>query len=341
MLNRNSSWKSVLVSCCLLLLTIHPAHAQTAPAPVTPLEKPAAKPIPPSKPAPKPHPPTSTKLPAQPKTTNSATNTAATKTPAPGTQATAPPATATSAKTSPHSNPSTPSHHVPQTAAPNYGNTPVRTDPTAFLNNLLPHPVAETPQVVAPGNTPAENAAEANLANATASLANATATVANAATATVANVANSVANATPSRAAVGSALTQPLNAAGSSSVFRGVIAPQGTGDFRWEDYTLTAYSCYRSGSRVLCDFDITKEQGAEASANMFGNVALVDDGGRITHRHDAYYLATDGKRMPNAYLSTTPVRFIMEFDDATPSNSISLVDGNQRIQNISVAAAPQ
>jgi hypothetical protein len=131
----------------------------------------------------------------------------------------------------------------------------------------------------------------------------------------------------------------PAAAAPASNAARTAPTTQGLGDFRAQDFTLTAYSCYRSGSRVLCDFDLTKQRAAQVNTAAFNNVVLVDDGGKITRRHDAYFMAADGSRMPNAYASATPVRYIMEFDDSTANaSSVSLVRGNERIQNVPVSA---
>src|SRR5262249_17348938 len=63
----------------------------------------------------------------------------------------------------------------------------------------------------------------------------------------------------------------------------------------------------------------------------------VDDGGKITTRHDAYYMGADGTHMPTAFLSTTPVRYIMEYDDVGAQfTSISLINGGDQIQGIPI-----
>ena len=88
---------------------------------------------------------------------------------------------------------------------------------------------------------------------------------------------------------------------------------------------------------MLCDFDLGKTTAAESNSSLFSNVAIVDDGGRITHRKDAYFMGTDGARMASAYISASPaVRYIMEFDDPTNSTSVSLICGDERTQNVPV-----
>jgi hypothetical protein len=118
---------------------------------------------------------------------------------------------------------------------------------------------------------------------------------------------------------------------------RSAVGVQGIGTFRGADFTLTAYRCYRTGTRLLCDFDLTKQNNSQANTAPFYTVALVDDGGKITTRHDAYYMAADGTHMPTAFLSTTPVRYIMEYDDVGAQfTSISLINGGEQIPGIPI-----
>ncbi|HKT48270.1 MAG TPA: hypothetical protein VJP87_12165, partial [Candidatus Acidoferrales bacterium] len=124
---------------------------------------------------------------------------------------------------------------------------------------------------------------------------------------------------------------------GSGANGRSALTTQGVGTFRALDFTLTVYGCYRTGTRALCDFDITKQNNAAIGIGAFAQVAMVDDGGKITARHDAYYLSADGTQMPNAYLSTTPVRYIMEYDNIGQFSTVSLVYGNNRVQGVPVA----
>jgi hypothetical protein len=66
---------------------------------------------------------------------------------------------------------------------------------------------------------------------------------------------------------------------------------------------------------------------------------MVDDGGQITRRH-AYYMGTDGARMQAAYVSTAPVRCIMEFDNVVEQfNSVALVSGSEQIKNVPISAS--
>jgi hypothetical protein len=93
------------------------------------------------------------------------------------------------------------------------------------------------------------------------------------------------------------------------------LATQGLRSFHGADYLMVVYGCYRTGTRVLCDFDLMKLNAAQVGVGPFAAIALVDDGGQITRRHDAYYMGTDGRRMQAAYVSTAPVRYAMEFDN--------------------------
>jgi hypothetical protein len=184
-------------------------------------------------------------------------------------------------------------------------------------------PVAASP---AKGTVPASAAATSSPA------ANAVGTAMNAA---------STVGGLPSRMA-GSAAPAPAAGAVSGANSRSSLATQGLGTFRGADYTLTAYGCYRTGTatRVLCDFDITKQRGAQANVAPFNNVVVVDNGGKIVKRKDAYYMGQDGTHMPAAYLSTSPVRYVMEFDDVADSiSSVSLVRGREQIQSVPISAA--
>jgi hypothetical protein len=92
---------------------------------------------------------------------------------------------------------------------------------------------------------------------------------------------------------------------------------------------------------VLCDFDLMKLNAAQVGVGPFAAMALVDDGGQITRRHDAYYMGTDGRRMQAAYVSTAPVRYVMEFDNVGEQiNSIALVHGSEQNQKMFQSLRP-
>jgi hypothetical protein len=60
---------------------------------------------------------------------------------------------------------------------------------------------------------------------------------------------------------------------------------------------------------------------------------MVDDGGKLTRQHDAYYMATDATGMQPPYVSTAPVRYVMEFDNVGEQfNSVALVSGSEQIK---------
>jgi|HubBroStandDraft_1064217.scaffolds.fasta_scaffold285814_2 hypothetical protein len=118
-----------------------------------------------------------------------------------------------------------------------------------------------------------------------------------------------------------------------------VPAAQGAHVFKSGQFTATAYSCTRYGSRVLCDFDVTRQSSAETNQQIWNQMILVDDGGKISHRHDAYYVFDDGTQGNNAYLTAKPVRMIMEFDDVSANaSSATLAVGQDRADSIPITS---
>ena len=118
-----------------------------------------------------------------------------------------------------------------------------------------------------------------------------------------------------------------------------VPGAQGMHVFKSGQFTATAYSCTRSGSRVLCDFDVTRQSSAETGQQIWNQMILVDEGGKISHRHDAYYVFDDGTQGNNAYLTSKPVRMIMEFDDVSASaTSATLAVGQDRADSIPITS---
>jgi hypothetical protein len=119
------------------------------------------------------------------------------------------------------------------------------------------------------------------------------------------------------------------------------VAGQGIGTFLWPGgWTLTAYGCFRTGTRLFCDFDTTNQNNLSANTTIWsgaGGVNLVDDGGKITQRHNAFFVGQDGSQFPTAYISPQPVRFIIEYDDVDPRyTSVSLVLVRERIQGVPI-----
>jgi hypothetical protein len=122
---------------------------------------------------------------------------------------------------------------------------------------------------------------------------------------------------------------------------RAPVAAQGVGSFLWPGgWTLTAYGCFRTGTRLFCDFDTTNQNNLQADTSIWsggGGVDLVDDGGKITRRHNAFFVGSDGSQFTTAYISPQPVRFIIEYDDVDQRyTSISLILGRERIQAIPI-----
>ena len=160
---------------------------------------------------------------------------------------------------------------------------------------------------------------------------------------------SSVLSSTPgsTAATATSALTSTNGAASSAGTAaapgdsRAPVAAQGVGSFLWPGgWTLTAYGCFRTGTRLFCDFDTTNQNNLQADTSIWsggGGVDLVDDGGKITRRHNAFFVGSDGSQFTTAYISPQPVRFIIEYDDVDQRyTSISLILGRERIQAIPI-----
>jgi len=105
---------------------------------------------------------------------------------------------------------------------------------------------------------------------------------------------------------------------------------------------MTVYGCFRTGTRVLCDFDVLPPYNLQIGAGAFGPwVALVDNGGKITRPHNAFFQAADGSQLNVAYASTdSPLRLLMEYDDVAANfTSVSLVHGTDKIAGVPVTPA--
>jgi len=139
----------------------------------------------------------------------------------------------------------------------------------------------------------------------------------------------------------GNAMSSVPTAGTTAGAPRAPVAGQGVGTFLWPGgWTLTAYGCFRSGTRLFCDFDTTNQNNQQAGSYIWsggGGVNLVDDGGKITYRHNAFFVGSDGSQFSTAYISPQPVRFIIEYDDVDQRyNAISLVLGSNRIQGVPI-----
>jgi hypothetical protein len=119
---------------------------------------------------------------------------------------------------------------------------------------------------------------------------------------------------------------------------RAPVGGMGVGSFVFQGWTLTSYGCFRTGTRLFCDFDTSHRSNLQAGSNIWGPVKLVDDGGKITDRHNAFFVGDDGSQFATAYLTSgKPARFIIEFDDVGQRyTSISLVLGKEQIQAIPI-----
>jgi hypothetical protein len=142
-------------------------------------------------------------------------------------------------------------------------------------------------------------------------------------------------------ASTGSTPTGSTPTGSTSGDPRAPVAGQGIGTFLWPGgWTLTAYGCFRTGTRLFCDFDTTNQNNLSANTTIWsgaGGVNLVDDGGKITQRHNAFFVGQDGSQFQTAYVSPQPVRFIIEYDDVDARyTSVSLVLVRERIQGVPI-----
>ena len=127
------------------------------------------------------------------------------------------------------------------------------------------------------------------------------------------------------------------NAGSSAGNSRAPVGAQGMGTFLFHGWTLVVYGCFRSGTRLFCDFDTFHQSNLQANSNIWEPVSLVDDGGKITHRHNAFFVGDDGSQFPTAYITTKPVRFVVEYDDIDQRyTSISLVLGKDQISGVPI-----
>jgi hypothetical protein len=119
---------------------------------------------------------------------------------------------------------------------------------------------------------------------------------------------------------------------------RAPVSGQGVGTFLAGPWTLIAYGCFRSGTRLFCDFDTTNQNNTGANSEIWRPVSLVDDGGKITTRHNAFFVGDDGSQFTTAYLTAQkPARFIIEYDNVDQRyTSISLVCGRDQIQGLPI-----
>jgi hypothetical protein len=140
------------------------------------------------------------------------------------------------------------------------------------------------------------------------------------------------------RSAAATSASQPSTGGLQPSDSRPAVALTGLGTFLYGDATLTAYGCFRTGTRVLCDFDLSKRRNAQLHAPwVWHSVELVDDGGKVTRIHNAFFVGQDGSQFPTASVGTDPVRMMMEYDDVSPNfSSVALVSGRNRIQGVPI-----
>ncbi len=131
----------------------------------------------------------------------------------------------------------------------------------------------------------------------------------------------------------------PNNASASGGAQTPLGYAAGLGTFRAGDTTVTAFSCLRSGTRVFCDFDETKQQSAQYPAGYaYNTVKLVVGSERVVPIHAAHYVDQDGSTFDTAELSSNvPVRMILEYDDVPAQYTVAaLAYGSDRIESIPI-----
>jgi len=209
-------------------------------------------------------------------------------------------------------------------AVPVVNNTP-KQSPAQPAGRTAP---ATTPQNAATSVTPAASRAQLPASGANTSPAAAT------------SAATGASLSSTSLSSASTATNGATTYVGGSNAPRSAVAEAGVGSYNWSTLTLTAYGCSRSGTRVLCDFDISNQNSGQVTVGYWGDLALVDDGGKMSRRSNAFFMGNDGSQFDNAFVSPgQPVRYLMEFDDVAPSyTSIALVWQNKRIAPVAIAA---
>lgn len=151
-------------------------------------------------------------------------------------------------------------------------------------------------------------------------------------------VAQSATNKPSAHARAAAATSQPSVPTSQPGDSRSAVSLPGLGTFLAGDATLTVYGCFRTGTRVLCDFDLSKRRNAQLRAPwVWHTVELIDDGGKVTRIHNAFFVGQDGSQFPTAYVGTDPVRMIMEYDDVAQNfSSVALVSGRNRVQGVPI-----
>jgi hypothetical protein len=141
---------------------------------------------------------------------------------------------------------------------------------------------------------------------------------------------------------------QPATMSNNSGPRSTLNTQQGLGSFPGCcGYNLTAYSCLRNNSQVLCDFDVTNQGNIQANAEaIYRDFHLVGTSGRVFGRSNAYFVDTNGSPFTVSQLSSgNAVRYVMVFDNVPNEYaSVSLAQGQTLIQGVQLtspqAAAP-
>jgi len=90
---------------------------------------------------------------------------------------------------------------------------------------------------------------------------------------------------------------------------------------------------------VICDFDVTNSRNAVINAReLYANFSMVNSGGRIIRRSDAYFVDTDGSEFPTSAVgSGNKVRFVMIFNNVPSTfTNVALAYGATVVQGVPI-----
>jgi hypothetical protein len=245
---------------------------------------------------------------------------------------------------------------------PPHATAKTATPKTVSQKTQTPAPVTPaSSQTVIPNSTPVSTAVPSNTVNGLTSTGTTIAPT-NMVNGLSSTGTNAVSNTVNGLSSTGTNAVSGLSSAGTNAV-NGMVAPgsttasgqnsmngaaagdprtpvggMGVGSFVYAGWNLTAYGCFRTGTRLFCDFDTAYQSNLQAGSNIWGPVKLVDDGGKITDRHTAFFVGDDGSQFETAYLTPSkPTRFIIEFDNIDQRyTSVSLVLGKEQIQPVPI-----
>jgi hypothetical protein len=106
-------------------------------------------------------------------------------------------------------------------------------------------------------------------------------------------------------------------------------------------FSMTLYTCFRNGGQVLCDFDLTNQNNAQADAHtVFGDVRILNSSGRIFPHQDAFFVDADGTQFDTSQITPgNKVRLIMVFENVPETyTTVSLAHAQMVVQAVTISA---